>query len=461
MSLSSTNNLQMNSKLTLPDLIAALSGSANVSRALSERFIKSLFSIIAEAAVNGENIKIKGLGTFKVSDVEERKSVNVNTGAEMIIPAHRKISFSPDKSLSELINAPFSLFEPVELDDDVSEQMLARADEPAEQQQSGMTERQQPIREEEVCTPVESIADSTPADTHNTVEALTDVPAMHEFDMAPAEKDADPKEEMPVEPIEETPASEETPAPVQPTEDSSSCAHVSEKPEIMKKDSPACHQEGLATEAEEIIADDKKVEIHLHSPECHAPRFRRGIYIGMAAAAVLLLAVMAAWRLLLPDSFCMVTGTMLPPSQSELIAGKAIPATPIETAAVVAPTQSADTIAAEEAIKPVETSENGAGEKAAPTKASDAQDAKGEKKVYDTITRKRFLTTMAKEHYGNYNLWPFIYDENKGRLGHPDRIKPGTKVVIPPASKYNIDANDPKCVARAKKRGAEIYAKYR
>ncbi len=38
---------------------------------------------------------------------------------------------------------------------------------------------------------------------------------------------------------------------------------------------------------------------------------------------------------------------------------------------------------------------------------------------------------MAKEHYGNYNLWPYIYEENKAILGHPDRIRPGTKVIVP------------------------------
>ncbi len=84
-----------------------------------------------------------------------------------------------------------------------------------------------------------------------------------------------------------------------------------------------------------------------------------------------------------------------------------------------------------------------------------------EKKRYDTITKKRFLTTMAKEYYGDYNLWPFIYDENKAILGHPDRIKPGTRVVIPPASKYGIDASNAACVAKAKRRGQQIYSKYR
>jgi hypothetical protein len=68
---------------------------------------------------------------------------------------------------------------------------------------------------------------------------------------------------------------------------------------------------------------------------------------------------------------------------------------------------------------------------------------------------------MAKDHYGNYHLWPYIYMENSSFLGHPDRIRPGTKVVIPPLSKYGVDPNNPKDIAKAKKKGEEIYNKYK
>lgn len=81
--------------------------------------------------------------------------------------------------------------------------------------------------------------------------------------------------------------------------------------------------------------------------------------------------------------------------------------------------------------------------------------------VYDTISTTRFLTTMAKEHYGNFNLWPVIYEENSAILGHPDRIKPGTKVVVPSLEKYGVDPKNPEDVARIKQNGVAIYAKYK
>ena len=91
---------------------------------------------------------------------------------------------------------------------------------------------------------------------------------------------------------------------------------------------------------------------------------------------------------------------------------------------------------------------------AAPTQPSDA-------KVYDTITKSRYLTTMAKDHYGNYHLWPYIYKENERFLGHPDRIRPGTKVVVPSLSKYGVNPNRKADIEKAKKLGNEIYAKYK
>lgn len=84
-----------------------------------------------------------------------------------------------------------------------------------------------------------------------------------------------------------------------------------------------------------------------------------------------------------------------------------------------------------------------------------------EPKVYDTVSTTRYLTTIAREHYGNFNFWPYIYEENKDILGHPDRITPGTKVVVPPLSKYGVDIKNKEDIETAKKKAAEIYARYR
>ncbi len=104
-----------------------------------------------------------------------------------------------------------------------------------------------------------------------------------------------------------------------------------------------------------------------------------------------------------------------------------------------------DTVA--DTVKEIETNEE------VPTDPSDAV-------VYDTISTTKYLTTMAKAHYGNYNLWPYIYQENQSFLGHPDRIRPGTPVVIPKLSKYGVDPKNSDDIQKDKKLGVEIYARY-
>ncbi|MDE5880427.1 MAG: hypothetical protein K2H60_01740, partial [Muribaculaceae bacterium] len=104
--------------------------------------------------------------------------------------------------------------------------------------------------------------------------------------------------------------------------------------------------------------------------------------------------------------------------------------------------------------QPVASNAGESGENAVPTMASDAP-------VYDVVSTTRYLTTMAKEHYGNFNLWPIIYEENQAFLGHPDRIKPGTQVVIPPLSKYKVNPDNPEDVKRIKQKGVSIYSKYK
>ena len=93
----------MNQKITFPELVSAISESTGFSKYISEEFLKELFALVASKLVEGENVKIKKLGTFKVIDVDARKSVKVGTGEEIEIPEHRKISFTPDKELAEAI----------------------------------------------------------------------------------------------------------------------------------------------------------------------------------------------------------------------------------------------------------------------------------------------------------------------------------------------------------------------
>ncbi len=128
-----------------------------------------------------------------------------------------------------------------------------------------------------------------------------------------------------------------------------------------------------------------------------------------------------------------------------------------------------DTIASETALAPVVADEPAPAVEQEPVAEVPAEPEKvvekapePEKPVFDTVTRTRYLATMAREHYGAMEYWVFIYKANESSLGNPDKIRPGTKVEIPPFSRYAQGSpSDPANIERARSMSKEIYAKYR
>ncbi|MDR0508000.1 MAG: HU family DNA-binding protein [Dysgonamonadaceae bacterium] len=108
----------MNEKINIQELITLLAQKSNIARKEAESFLKEFFDTVSEALLEEQLVKIKNLGTFKLAPVSERESVDVASGERVLIPAHYKITFTPDSSLAQSINEPFSYFEPVELNSD-------------------------------------------------------------------------------------------------------------------------------------------------------------------------------------------------------------------------------------------------------------------------------------------------------------------------------------------------------
>jgi len=109
----------MNEKITLQDIVNLLCEKQGIPQKESETFVRTMFDLIEEALTNEKYVKIKGLGTFKLTEVNSRESVHVNTGERIEIQGHSKVSFTPDTSMKELINKPFSHFETVVLNEGV------------------------------------------------------------------------------------------------------------------------------------------------------------------------------------------------------------------------------------------------------------------------------------------------------------------------------------------------------
>ncbi len=101
------------------DLAAALTEKHGLAKTDAEAFVNAMFALINEALASERAVKVKGLGTFKVISVAARKSVDVNTGAPIVIDGRDKISFTPDSSLRDEVNKPFAQFETVVVNDGV------------------------------------------------------------------------------------------------------------------------------------------------------------------------------------------------------------------------------------------------------------------------------------------------------------------------------------------------------
>lgn len=200
----------MNEKLNHSDLIAMLAKDAGISLAKADAFTKALFDIIIEGLEQDGIVKINGLGTFKITDVADRYSVNVNTGEKFEIKGHKKLTFIPAENLKEIVNRPFAMFEPVEIDDSYQEEIeTVQEDETNENEE--VAETLQPKENEKTKTAdegkraVEEIAPEKTEDENSVGPGEKTGPLPVEDDKegddgtVTAEEEITPEERIPVE----------------------------------------------------------------------------------------------------------------------------------------------------------------------------------------------------------------------------------------------------------------------
>ena len=106
-------------KLTIQEISRVLVEKNGLSQQEASRFVQELFATIQQGLETDRVVKVKGLGTFKMINVEARESVSVRTGERVMIESHTKVTFTPDTVMRELVNKPFSQFETVVLNDGV------------------------------------------------------------------------------------------------------------------------------------------------------------------------------------------------------------------------------------------------------------------------------------------------------------------------------------------------------
>lgn len=109
----------MMSKSNISRLAKSISSKRGLTQAEAERFVSKMFEVANEGLHEDKLLKMKWLGTFKVTPVKDRESVDVNTGERIVIEGRDKISFTPDNILKEIVNKPFAQFETVVVNDGV------------------------------------------------------------------------------------------------------------------------------------------------------------------------------------------------------------------------------------------------------------------------------------------------------------------------------------------------------
>ena len=205
-------------RLDLKSIAAALAATHSITVDDAEKFLGVMFEVVVDGLRHDGQVKVKGLGTFKLIGVPEREMVDVNSGERITVEARSRISFSPDAVLRDIINKPFVFFDTVVLNDGVSfddEQDADDNDDEEEQDAEDMHRNDEdtddtaaePEEEQQSCstvdTPVEQTAEEIKAEEPAVEEPSTEEPAEEE-----------PAAEQPTvdEPVAEEPVEAEEPA---------------------------------------------------------------------------------------------------------------------------------------------------------------------------------------------------------------------------------------------------------
>lgn len=387
----------MNEKISFPDLVGLLSSKMNITKKEAETFLKEFFTVSTEVITSGEELRINGLGLFKPIWVEARGSINIQTGEPVEIPGHYKLSFIPDKVLREAVNAPFSSFSVEVLNDHV------------------------PI-EDMTAVPSQDIDENNDICNTENVE-LQDSKEIREKE----------EEDEPIEPAHEY---------IQ--EDKSADEESSE--------STVSSQE-IEKFQEEIIQPESETKVEEKEEDCYEDYLRKS-----ASRKSFWWGVLSAFGIII---ICLAGGIFFMGNDSPYVVkigeytlslGKqSIDSRPMNNnpESVVLP-ENKDTLSEMEKDSVLKDSVISVSPLAAPEV----------KPVIETIRSGIFLTTLARKYFGHKAFWVYIYEENKDVIKNPNQVPIGTRLTIPSASKYDIDANNRTSVENAKALAAKIQSRY-
>lgn len=262
-------------KSDIKDLARQLSEQYELSKEDAEKFVEQMFAVLNEGLHYDKQVKVKGLGTFKVMSVAPRKSVNVQTGEPIIIEGREKISFTPDASMRDAVNRPFAQFETVVLNEGVDFTAIDKKYENGVPEEDMPAETTPEATEDPGSVAMPVVPDETSADGM-TVEEVPEIsPSTPEADAEkeqPEEDVAESETEMPGEPaVKAEPVTVE--AEPEKTPDEPMAGTAVEKAEDVEsaRDEEVAGSESAATEPELEALESESVtmepEVAVTKPE--------------------------------------------------------------------------------------------------------------------------------------------------------------------------------------------------
>ena len=373
----------MNEKITLQDLINLFSEKQGMNKKDAEVFVRTMFELIEEALATEKYVKIKGLGTFKLTEVDSRESVNVNTGERIEIQGHTKISFTPDATMKDLINKPFSHFETVVLNEGV-------------ELEDTLVETSEEIVQEEVISEI-IIAEEPAIVEEPQPEPIVETPIEEETIV----EEPTVEEQTIEEPISEETIEEETIVEEPTIEESTVEEPVTEE---------AITEEPVITE----VPTSEETEKYVSTEEKKVKNTNRILW-GVIVVLVLIILFGVYWMFLRPSSVPEVTP--LPPVQEEVT----IPVPAEEK-------QPEDTL---ETVKFIQLSAEELRKEHVPSFA-DTLDYQiiGTQEEY-TLQKGETIIRASVKFFGTKKYWPYIVKHNLDVLPDPDNIPAGVKIKIP------------------------------
>ena len=398
----------MNEKITLQDIINLLSAKHDMTKKDAELFVKTMFDLIEEALATEKYVKIKGFGTFKLTEVDARESVNVNTGERFEIQGHSKVTFTPDTTMKDLINKPFAHFETVVLNDGVELE-----DTPTEEE---ATDAPQTLEEAPV------IVEETPV-------VIEEAPIVIEETPIVVEETSVIVEETPVVEIEETTMEEVAP---EFTEEPVAVEEATEEEPIIEKteEKVVAIETPVAEEEEEVVAvpvveekpvvDEPKPTVQETKVETKEKNINRILW-GVIVVLVLIILFGAYWMFLRPSNTIEVP--VVAPEAEE------VASLTEDTTLTVTLYDSEPPIF----MQPLKLTDEELRKERVPALA-DTLDylINGKEPICEhTLKSGETIIRISVEYYGSKRFWPYIAKFNSDEISNPDNIPVGTIIKIP------------------------------